>query len=159
MRGVYFVLVILAALLLFFGCGDKGNPAVGGNDDLSAINWVGTDKVYSDSADKKQCSFIFFYADWCGWCKKMEKETFSDTAVVRIINESFNAVRINGESDTLVVYRDSALSCRGMVEYYGITGYPTTCFFKGAGQYIIPVLGYKSAQVFRQILDTILTAK
>ena len=39
------------------------------------------------------------YTDWCGWCKKMDKETFTDPAVIKYINEKFYAVKMNAEDN------------------------------------------------------------
>src|SRR5690606_29750230 len=45
---------------------------------------------------------IDFTASWCGWCKRMDKDTFSDKAIISYINENFIPVKVWGDSDKLL---------------------------------------------------------
>lgn len=44
-----------------------------------------------------------FTAPWCGYCKKMEKTTFVDPAVVSTVNRSFVAVRVDADQNKALV--------------------------------------------------------
>jgi thioredoxin-related protein len=37
------------------------------------------------------------YTDWCGWCKVMDKKTFSNPDVIEYVNKNFYAVKLNAE--------------------------------------------------------------
>ncbi|MBU0713388.1 DUF255 domain-containing protein [bacterium] len=50
----------------------------------------------ADSGDKHLV--IDFYADWCHWCKVMDKETFSDPEVGKYLFENFIPIKLNAES-------------------------------------------------------------
>ncbi len=41
--------------------------------------------------------FIDTYTDWCGWCKKMDKDTFTNTVIADLLNNKFYAVKFNAE--------------------------------------------------------------
>lgn len=41
--------------------------------------------------------FIDAYTDWCGWCKKMDKDTFTDPVISEILNTRFYPVKFNAE--------------------------------------------------------------
>ena len=41
--------------------------------------------------------FIDTYTDWCGWCKKMDKETFTNSVISDILNNKFYPVKFDAE--------------------------------------------------------------
>ncbi len=41
--------------------------------------------------------FIDTYTDWCGWCKKMDKETFTNSVISDILNNKYYPVKFNAE--------------------------------------------------------------
>ncbi|WP_068597814.1 thioredoxin family protein [Vaginella massiliensis] len=41
---------------------------------------------------------LYFYTDWCGYCKKMEKETFAQSEAADFINQHYIPVKFNAES-------------------------------------------------------------
>lgn len=47
---------------------------------------------------------VDLYTDWCGWCKKMDKDVFANPAVASYISENFYAVKFNAEQRADVVY-------------------------------------------------------
>ena len=54
-------------------------------DDLDQMN-IGNRRVMVD-----------MYTSWCGWCKVMDKKTFTDPNVVQYLNENFVLVKFNAE--------------------------------------------------------------
>lgn len=46
--------------------------------------------------------FVDVYTDWCGWCKKMDSGTFSESEIVEYMNEHYYAVKLDAETkDTI----------------------------------------------------------
>ena len=44
------------------------------------------------------------YTDWCGWCKRMDAQTFSNEIIADYVNENYYAVKFNAEQKgTLIV--------------------------------------------------------
>lgn len=41
--------------------------------------------------------FVDFYTSWCGWCKKMDRETFKDPLVAKILNTYYIPVKFDAE--------------------------------------------------------------
>lgn len=41
--------------------------------------------------------FVDVYTDWCGWCKRMDRSTFSDPKVMEYMAANFYAVKLNAE--------------------------------------------------------------
>ena len=143
---------ILFCLLFITGCVNSNSPT----KSADPINWDGTNAIFKTFEGKKEYSILFFYTDWCSYCHKMDDITFSDPTVANMMNSSFNCVRVNAESDTLLIHFDSTLTGRQMKTFYEITGYPTICIFKGIGQHIFTVVGFADPIDFAAGLNRVL---
>ena len=67
-----------------------------------AINWLGFQQLNDSLKIKPKKVFINFYAEWCIYCKEMERTTFTDTDLAKIFKDDFYAVKMNIEStDTI----------------------------------------------------------
>lgn len=77
--------------------------------------------------------FLDAYTDWCGWCKVMDKETFSDPKVAKVMNASFVCVKMEMETGEGV---DVAMK-------YRISSYPTFMVFTAEGIPTYRVSGYQ----------------
>jgi thioredoxin-related protein len=77
--------------------------------------------------------FLDAYTDWCGWCKVMDKETFSDAKVAEVMNASFVCVKMEMETGEGV---DVAMK-------YRVSSYPTFMFFTPDGMPTFRVSGYE----------------
>jgi len=61
------------------------------------IKWMKFEEAIAANAADPKMLIVDVYTDWCGWCKKMDKETFTEPKVIAYINESFYAVKLNAE--------------------------------------------------------------
>lgn len=96
---------------------------------------------------------IEFTAVWCGWCRKMQATTFKDSTVIDLINKHYIAVTLDGESrDTLNV--DGWITTgRELAGEYRVASFPTFWFLTSTGERIAPLIGYREAPGFIDVLD------
>lgn len=62
------------------------------------INWLTWDEVQVEMKKKPKKVFVDIYTNWCGWCKVMDKKTFSNPEVIKYMNENFYAVKFDAET-------------------------------------------------------------
>lgn len=60
------------------------------------INWLSLEKAEKFASKYNQDILIFFYKPNCEYCDKMKKETISDPEVIKLINNNFLPVKLNG---------------------------------------------------------------
>lgn len=105
-----------------------------------------------------QLYFVDFYTSWCGYCKKMDRETFSDATVAKILNKYFYPVKFNAEGTNTFswfgqTYRPSSNGRARSHEFArGVQGYPTFVLFKADGTMLQSIPGYSPAKEFVIIL-------
>ncbi|MDA0196232.1 MAG: DUF255 domain-containing protein [Bacteroidetes bacterium] len=120
--------------------------------DTEAINWVSITEVEQLIKDNPRNVFIDIYANWCGWCKVMDRTTFKDAKVISYVNENYYAVRIDAESDVMITFRGQQLTERELVKSFGIQGLPTSIFMDESLEKVKPVVGYQEGPAFLRSL-------
>ncbi len=78
--------------------------------------------------------FVFVHATWCGYCKKMEAKTFTDSLVGETYNKKYLNVSLDGEQGEGIDF----------VKKYQIKGYPVLLYFNPDGTLAKMVEGYKT---------------
>ena len=80
--------------------------------------------------------FVDFYAVWCGPCKKMEKQIFTQPEVGEYFNKHFVAVQLDAEKPENV----------DVAKTYKVEAFPTLGIFDGEGKALSINVGYMNAQ-------------
>lgn len=62
------------------------------------VKWYTLQEAVKLSEENPRKLFIDIYTDWCGWCKKMDKETFEHKDIAKILNNEYYAVKFDAES-------------------------------------------------------------
>ncbi len=67
------------------------------NTKAEKVNWLTWKELETAYNKEPKLVFIDIYTSWCGWCKKLDKNTFTDPAAVKYINENYYAVKFDAE--------------------------------------------------------------
>ena len=98
---------------------------------------------------------IDVYTDWCGWCKKMDANTYTDAKVQESLEKNYVLVKLNAEGDGKINYSGQTVTPAEFSQSMGVNGYPATLFLQSDGKPITIFPGYAEANMFIHVLNFI----
>ena len=121
------------------------------------IKWMTISEALKAQKNKPKKIFIDVYTDWCGWCKVMDKKTFTDAKVISYMNKTYYAVKLDAENDTKITekYKGRELTHREFAHLLQVNSYPTTVFLDETGGVLVVNPGYVEAKDMDVILHFI----
>lgn len=127
------------------------------------IEWLTWEEAASRMEKEPRKIMVDVYTDWCGWCKKMDASTMKDPLVTQVMNESYYAVKMDGEQKEEILFKDRvykfvASGRRGYHELpaelmQGKMSYPTLVFLDEDFKVIQPLPGFRQAKDLEMILS------
>ena len=111
------------------------------------INFVkkGFDELLVQAKNENKLLFIDAYTDWCGWCKVLDKETFSNAQVANFMNSHFINAKMEMEKEPWGIK---------IAQKYVINSFPTALIFNQAGELIYIFEGYLPPTDFLKKVET-----
>lgn len=136
-------------------------PAAMAQDEETSVDWMTFEEAVAKSKIEKRKIFIDVYTDWCGWCKVMDKKTFSEPAVAKLLNEEYYPVKFNAEQRGDVLFRGTTFKFvehgRGGTHQLAAAllnnqlSYPSTVFLNEDFAIIYILKGYHQAPEFHKL--------
>jgi thioredoxin-related protein len=130
--------------------------------DNSGVKWtegLSWDSVIEKAKKENKFIFVDCYATWCGPCKQMDKEVYTQKNVGEILNPKFISVKVQmdkTEKDNEITKKWYPV-VKEFREQYSIEGYPSYLFFNSAGMLAYKALGFQDAKVFVETVKEALT--
>lgn len=123
------------------------------------IEWMTMNEALEAQKQSPRKIFMDVYTHWCGPCKLLDKNTFSNKKVIKFINSNYYPVKFNAEGPDPITYDDFTYTNpnyqperkgRNATHFFAdalkIPGYPSLVFFEENGKLIQAVPGYKTPQ-------------
>lgn len=141
-----------------------GEPAIApvGKDKkaVAKIEWLTMEQAAERMKTEPRKLVIDVYTDWCGWCKKMDKDTFTDPQVAHLVNKHFYAVKLDAEGKEPIALKGQTFNFKPEYKSHelavallnGQMSYPTTVYLDENMNMLAPVPGYLDATNFSKIL-------
>jgi thioredoxin-related protein len=134
--------IILIPIVLFFLIANLKS------EEIKFVN-LSWNAVVKQATEKNKYIFVDAYTDWCGWCKVMDKQTFTDKAIIDYINKNFIATRFEMETGF----------GKTLAMKYRVTGFPSYLFFNPQGKLIYQSVGFQKPEAFIKTLNESLDPK
>lgn len=144
--------LVAAGIVSVLGTSGDSETSASGE---SSIAWHGFDEGMALAAKENKKVLVDVYTDWCVWCKKMDKEVYTDMKVVEILKANFIAVKLNPEVQQDVSFNNERVNGGRFAQAMGVSGYPSTLIFGGDGTPITKIDGFQQAQQFATLLTFI----
>ena len=123
------------------------------------INWVSFEQLDSLLAVEPRETLLFIHTDWCGYCRKMEQEIFTNKEIVRRINTKYYAVSFDAESVEDIVFDQSIWKSKGSKKRTG-QFHPLAKLLLGDRQLVFPsILRYDNTFNLKKIQQKYLNSK
>ena len=131
--------LVVVALTGFMACGENGHTLT------AELEWHPYFKGLDLGKAEKKNMVVNFYADWCGYCKKMDDVTYADKEVAAYLKKHFVLMKVNTDR------------AKQLAQSYSVQGLPTTWFLDQSGEKIAPLPGFAPPEQFLPILKFIQT--
>ncbi|MEQ8908854.1 MAG: thioredoxin family protein [Vicingaceae bacterium] len=131
--------------------------------EVEKINWMGFEEAVELNKQEPKKFLIDVYTSWCGWCKKMDRTTFTQPEVVAYVSKHYHAVKLNAERKDTVRLDDRMFVNEkpdgrrhphqlAISLMQGKMSYPTIVYLDEAGNMLQPIPGFQSAENILPIL-------
>ena len=119
------------------------------------IQWRSIEEVEVLQEKEPRKVLMDVYTTWCGPCKLMMKNTFSNKNVIEYINANYYAIKFDAESGKDVtfkgnIYKNPGFNPNGrgrgsqhqFAQALGVSSYPTIIYMDEKMEIIAPIKGY-----------------
>jgi len=127
------------------------------------VKWYTIQEAEKLNQNAPRPIFIDTYTDWCGWCKKMDKDTFTNPVISNLLNNKFYPVKFDAERQDSVNFLGQTFINDGkagkahqlaVALLQGQLSYPTVVFLtQKDGKFgISPVPGFRAPKDMEVLL-------
>jgi thiol:disulfide interchange protein len=143
-------LTVVLFLALAFGAGvammraSSNAPATQPSVKVAGLDWHTTLNQALEAAQRDhRLVLVDVYADWCGWCHKLDQETFAAPAVQEKLRE-FTLLKLDADR-----YGD-------VTRRYGVEGLPTTLVLTEKGDVVARQVGFMGPDDYLAFLKQVM---
>ena len=134
-----------------------------GQTENNKIKWYTFEQALELCKKAPKKIMIDVFTDWCGWCKKMDAETFSNPEIAKYVNEHYYAVKFNAEQKEDITFQGKTFKYvdqgngKGYHELAAALlsnqlSFPTISYLNEKLELLGPVPGYRNAHDLEPLL-------
>jgi thiol:disulfide interchange protein len=108
------------------------------------VNWLTLAEGLRVAKSTGKPILVDVSTDWCGFCKKLDRETLSAPPVAAFLSSNFVSVKVNAEDGS---------EGQQLAAKHNVRGFPTTLVLDANGTLLKSIVGFKSADKFLGLLQ------
>ena len=122
------------------------------------IKWMTFNEAIAAQKKNPKKIFVDIYTNWCGPCKMLSSNTFTNKDLAKYVNDNYYPVKFNGEGNEVVNYKGQKFENKGydpalaerrnathpLTGYMQVQAYPTMVFLDENNDLITGITGYMS---------------
>lgn len=127
------------------------------------VEWISIEEAQKRCEKEPRRIFIDFTTSWCGWCKVMDQNTFSNPVIAAYMNKNFYCVSFNAETSDTVTFNGQQFFNRNpgtprsphdfaIAVLRGQMSYPSYGIFNKARNSVSILQGYMAPEQFEPYL-------
>lgn len=110
----------------------------------TTLNWhPDVYSAFKQAAAEGKNVFLYLEADWCGYCRKLEDETFTDPRVIDEAGEAFIWVKLDGDTDP---------DGQRFKDKFNVRGYPALILLDSNEEELDRIAGYVPPDRFLELV-------
>ena len=124
------------------------------------VQWVTFEALDSLMLQAPKKVLVDVYANWCTWCKRMDKDIYNNEQAAAYINEHYYAVKLNAETKEPIVFKGETFTYDKRYKMNGLAlklcnyepSLPTTVILNTTLTKSVPFGGYLEIYQMESIL-------
>ena len=121
------------------------------------INWYTYDDGMAEARQSGKSIVIYFHADWCTYCVRMQKETFTHDSVIDFMNSiAIALIILIVVFGTVVAVKVDVDREKKVARSFGVRGLPATVLLMRNGDQVGPMPGFIPPKNYLAMLTKIM---
>ncbi len=148
--------ILLATVFLFAG-------PVNADSSEKEVNWLTIEEAQELLKEEPRKIFVDIYTDWCGWCRRMTRETYAHPVIADYLNTHFYPVKLNAEQEDPISFQGTTFENENIGQrrathsfaialLQGRMSYPSVAFFNEQLQLITAIPGFRPPEKMEALL-------
>lgn len=149
----YIFTITLILLIACFSCNENSNDKASAKNEEISVKWGKISEGLKNAELQQKPVLIFFYTEWCIYCRKMTTEVFNNPEISKYLNENFISLKVNPEKDNEEFeIMGEKITPAKLMAYTGSKGFPTTLFLNNKRKPVTTIPGFIEKKTFLPIL-------